>query len=114
MILPPMDKESRRRVHLIADCFTLKSVSKGKGKDRYTTLIKTTRSGLNIKEDKVEWILRGAKSRGDRGGFSQAWDRRAGDDGKKEVRHRDGDVIGAKAEKLDASNIGFKLLQQMG
>jgi len=30
------------------------------------------------------------------------------------VWHRDGDIIGHEAEKIDERNVGFKLLQQMG
>jgi hypothetical protein len=58
MVLPPMTKDERRKVHEFADAFKLKSVSKGKGVDRYTTLVKTTRSGLIVNEKKVARLLR--------------------------------------------------------
>lgn len=42
MVLPPMNKASRKKVHELASSFNLKSQSKGKGAGRYTTLIKST------------------------------------------------------------------------
>jgi hypothetical protein len=57
MALPPLAKEQRKKVHELGQAFGLKSVSKGKGTDRYTTLIKTTRSGI-IDERKVGFLLR--------------------------------------------------------
>lgn len=59
MTLPPCDKETRRKVHLLADAFSLKSASKGNGEKRYTTLTKTSWSGLGeVREGKVRSILR--------------------------------------------------------
>jgi hypothetical protein len=34
--LPPMDKEGRRKMHMLAECFDLKSKSRGQGKARFT------------------------------------------------------------------------------
>lgn len=58
MSLPPCDKDTRRKVHELADAFNLKSVSSGRGTSRYTTLTKTSRTGTNINEHKVKRILR--------------------------------------------------------
>lgn len=33
--LPPMDKEARKKVHMLAECYDLKSKSKGKGHQRF-------------------------------------------------------------------------------
>lgn len=33
--LPPMDKETRKKVHMLAECYDLKSKSKGKGVGRF-------------------------------------------------------------------------------
>jgi hypothetical protein len=33
--LPPMDKDARKKVHVIAECYGLKSKSKGKGAARF-------------------------------------------------------------------------------
>ena len=56
--LPPADKETRKRVHELATAFNLKSQSKGKGDGRYTTLTKTSKSGVGINQKKINWILR--------------------------------------------------------
>ena len=58
MSLPPCDKDTRRKVHELANAFNLKSVSSGHGTNRYTTLTKTSRTGTNINEKKVNRILR--------------------------------------------------------
>ncbi|KAF9231841.1 hypothetical protein BU15DRAFT_67994 [Melanogaster broomeanus] len=57
MALPAMDKASRKKVHELAAAFGLSSQSKGNGVRRYTTLIKTTRTGI-VKEGKVKAIMK--------------------------------------------------------
>ena len=103
LVLPPKGKEWRKRAHSLADAFSLKSKSKGKGDKRYVTLIKTTRSGVRVNEQKVSTLVNG------RIGQSNPTSERA-----RTIRHRDGDEVGKMAPKLSESNIGFKLLQQMG
>lgn len=34
--LPPMDREGRKKIHLLAECYDLKSKSRGSGADRFT------------------------------------------------------------------------------
>ena len=58
MVLPPCNKNMRKKIHELANAFNLKSQSKGKGDGRYTTLIKTSRSGIGINERKVKRILK--------------------------------------------------------
>ena len=58
MALPPMEKFQRKQVHEVALAFNLKSQSKGKGLDRYTTLWRTTYTGLQIDERKIARYLR--------------------------------------------------------
>ena len=58
MVLPPCDKSTRAMVHELATAFNLKSQSKGSGNTRYTTLIKTTRTGVGINEKKIKRILK--------------------------------------------------------
>ncbi|KAJ7784463.1 hypothetical protein B0H16DRAFT_298750 [Mycena metata] len=115
MSLPPTDKETRKNIHEMAIAFNLKSQSKGKGDSRYTTLAKTTRSGLGVNEGKVAKIMRrGANGRGGAGFVRYE----SGDKGKARVaampRHRDGDEVGKAAPKIGESNIGFKMLASMG
>jgi R3H domain len=113
MVLPPMDKESRARVHVIATCFKLKSKSAGVGSARHTTLIRTTKSGVKVDEKKINYVLSG-RSFGPSIPFSKAHDRRSGEGSQGIFRHRDGDVVGSKAAKIGESNVGFRLLRQMG
>ncbi|OBZ70758.1 hypothetical protein A0H81_09280 [Grifola frondosa] len=62
MVLPPADKETRKRVHELAAAFNLKSQSRGNGASRYTTLIKTSRSGIQINEKKVPKEVEAART----------------------------------------------------
>ena len=93
MALPPMAKESRKQVHELAVAFNLKSASKGKGDGRYTTLTKTTRSGIRIDERKVRRILTSVNVLIQPGGGK----------GRNTVvmpRHRDGDEVGKVCDPL--------------
>ena len=58
MSLPPCNKEIRKKIHEMAQAFNLKSVSKGHGDARYTSLTKTTRTGIAVDEKKISRILR--------------------------------------------------------
>ena len=113
MTLPPMDKTLRKQVHEIAAAFGLKSQSKGEGSGRYTTLSKTTRTGIRIDEAKISRIMR---SRGKYGytrpgnpGFREKGKGRAGP-----PKHREGDEAGKEAPKIGETNIGFQLLTKFG
>jgi hypothetical protein len=96
MALPPMNKASRKEVHELANSFNLKSQSKGKGKGRYTTLIKSTNMRA-VDERKVKRVM---KKHGGR--FDTM------------PRHKDGDEVGKAAPKIGQSNVGFKMLASMG
>ncbi|GLB44985.1 putative R3H domain containing protein [Lyophyllum shimeji] len=115
MSLPPTDKATRKSVHEMAQAFNLKSVSKGKGDARYTTLAKTTRSGLSVDEKKVARIMRrfGAAG-GARAEFTGS--KPKGGRGAKPVvpRHKEGEEVGKAAPKIGESNIGFRMLALMG
>lgn len=58
LLLPPCDKATRKKIHTLANAFSLKSQSKGNGSARYTTLTKTSYSGVAIRENKVMRLLR--------------------------------------------------------
>jgi hypothetical protein len=53
MALPPMAKYQRKQVHEISLAFNIKSQSKGKGSNRYTTLWRTSVTGLDIDEKRI-------------------------------------------------------------
>ncbi|KAF7290024.1 hypothetical protein HMN09_01307400 [Mycena chlorophos] len=128
MALPPTDKATRKATHELALCFGLKSVSKGKGAARYTTLTKTTRTGVGaVDERKVEKIVRRGSARGHEYQFVNAGrgaktakgenlngngKGRGGGGGA--PRHRDGDEVGKAAPKIGEGNIGFRMLASMG
>ncbi len=103
LALPPMDKESRKHVHQLATSFKLKSVSKGKGDGRATTLTKTTFTGV-VKEGKLAAQLRQWERAKEGEGIGK---------GGKRV-HREGEEVGKHAAKIDDNNIGYQLLQSMG
>ncbi|KAL5523824.1 hypothetical protein ACEPAG_7997 [Sanghuangporus baumii] len=109
MALPPMDKASRAKVHEIAAAFGLKSQSKGKGTSRYTSIIKTSRSGININERKIQRILR---SGGD-WGFTRPGNTGGGKGGGV-PKHKEGDEVGKEAPKIGEGNVGFRMLASMG
>ncbi|KAI5830900.1 hypothetical protein K523DRAFT_271177 [Schizophyllum commune Tattone D] len=119
MALPPANKETRKKVHDLAEAFGLKSKSKGKGDARYTTLTRTSRTGYAVSERKIGKIVRGAGGHGGMFGSSSY----GGEKGKKGKgggapvrvpRHREGEEVGGTAPKIGESNVGFKMLAMMG
>ncbi|KAG6879360.1 hypothetical protein C0992_003278 [Termitomyces sp. T32_za158] len=115
MSLPPTSKETRKQIHEMALAFNLKSISKGKGDSRYTTLTKTTRTGLFVDEGKVSKIVRRSVRGGGGGGeFSGSKTRGARGGGYAMPVHKEGDEVGKAAPKIGESNIGFKMLSLMG
>ena len=65
MALPPTNKATRKNIHDLALAFNMKSISKGRGDARYTTLTKTWKSGLDVDEAKVAKIVRRKNFSGD-------------------------------------------------
>lgn len=137
MSLPPMDKASRKKVHDMAECYSLKSLSKGKGKSRFPILTKTSRSSADAMswkhQRKLERILDGSKSQGEFyknkfGGGGGGWGGGGGKGtnvwqggsaarsgaGGSAVKHRDGDAVGFGAMAIGEDNIGHRLLSKMG
>ena len=111
MALPPMDKASRAKVHEIAAAFNLKSQSKGKGAARYTTVVKTSYSGTNINERKIQAVLR----TGGNWGFTRPGNPGGGKGrGAGAPKHREGDEVGKEAPKIGEGNVGFRMLAGMG
>jgi hypothetical protein len=91
--LQPMDQETRKTVHNLALAFNLKSKSKGSGSSRFTTLTKTTLSGISVDERAITRILEHPYSymahEGGKGKGKGKGRPRAG-----RVRPRDGEVVG--------------------
>lgn len=55
--LPPMEWKMRKTIHDLALAFKLNSKSKGSGAARFTTLTKTTLSGVDVNEKAIARIL---------------------------------------------------------
>ena len=87
--LHPCNKQTRIKLHEIANAFQLKSSSQGKGKNRFTTLTRTAKSGVRIDEKKIRRILQ-------TGGGSWDSDGRKGKGGKATslAKHREGEEVG--------------------
>ncbi|KAF9526875.1 hypothetical protein CPB83DRAFT_908087 [Crepidotus variabilis] len=111
MSLPPTNKHTRKNIHEMALAFNLKSVSKGQGDARYTTLTKTTRSGFGPDERKIAKIMRRS---GGPGALGNEFIYEGKGRGGPMPKHREGDEVGGAAPKLTESNVGFRLLEMMG
>ncbi|ESK93423.1 r3h domain containing protein [Moniliophthora roreri MCA 2997] len=115
MSLPPCAKETRKMVHELAIAFGLKSLSKGNGRDRFTTLSKTKRSAEGrIDENKVGKVVRMGRARGIEFAAGIDVGSRRGNGKGKPTKIREGDEVGKAAPKLTETNIGFRLLAGMG
>lgn len=122
LVLPAMDKRARAQVHLLANAYDLKSQSKGTGNNRFPNLIKTSRSGYNVDQQKIRKVLSG------RSNFKfGSSDNHFSGKGKKEKKtvgatgggsmapkNREGAQVGFGAEKIGSENVGHKLLSMMG
>lgn len=102
MALPPTDRHTRKNIHELALAFNMKSISKGKGDARYTTLTKTSRSGFDVNEAKVAKIVR-RKNDPREDSFVKRSKTRGDDKGGKKARsgapalvprHREGEEVG--------------------
>lgn len=95
MSLPPANKQTRKEVHELAKVFGLKSQSRGKDSSRYTTLTKTTKSGVGVNHKKVAKIVRRAGLGDDVEfvGVLDIWKKHA-ERTKGMPKHREGDEVG--------------------
>jgi R3H domain len=87
--LPPMERKMRKTVHELAHAFKLNSKSKSSHAARFTTLTKTTLSGMNIDEKAITRILGQPSSYESHEGGKGKGRPRAG-----RIRPRDGEVVG--------------------
>jgi len=93
MSLPPTNKETRKNIHEMAVAFNLKSLSKGDGDARYTTLTKTTLTGTFVDERKVDKIVRRGGGMGAKGN-SFIYDKKGRGAPVVMPRHREGEEVG--------------------
>jgi hypothetical protein len=119
MSLPPTNKATRKNVHDLALAFNVKSISKGNGDARYTTLTKTWKTDvLDVDEGKVakiarrknylreESFVRGKKTRGGGDSFVQDKNGKKSRTGGQSLvpRHREGEEVG----KVKNFHVKFK------
>jgi hypothetical protein len=86
LALPPMEKRMRKLVHDLAGAFNLKCECEGNDKARFTTLARTTMSGVRVGERRIARIL--GKPKPD-GGGGKGKGKAVG-----KIRPRDGEVVG--------------------
>ncbi|TYJ56385.1 hypothetical protein B9479_002933 [Cryptococcus floricola] len=120
--LPLLDKATRKKVHMLADCYGVKSISRGSGKKKSIALNKTKRSGVNVKTQVRDRLLVAAPYSG--GLFYKALHSKS-TAGKPKVKGKDwgagqsakameGEEVGFGADKIGNDNVGHKLLSMMG
>jgi len=109
MSLPPTNKETRKNIHEMAIAFNLKSLSKGKGDSRYTTLTKTTKSGIRIDEHKVAKIMRRSGGMGAKGD-SFIYDRKGKGGSRPMPRQKEGDEVGKVRPTIIISFASLRLM----
>ena len=104
--LPPMNRNERKEVHLLANRLMLKSKSSGHGEARYTVLMKSEK---NKKWENnavlVESILNSSKSFRHFGTTEKLHSKR---------RPRDGDEVGKGAAEIGQNNVGRVILEKLG
>ena len=115
LTLPAMKKHDRAMVHNMADAYQIKSKSRGKGKERFPILYKTSRSGQNVDHARVTRLVRTPFGSVDDEAFEH---RGLGRGGRVRVelapRHREGSQVGGGAKHISEDNIGHQLLRSMG
>lgn len=119
LALPPMRKCERAHVHNLANAYSIKSKSRGKGHSRFTVLYKTRTSGRAVNRAAVERIVQIPT-----GPLTQRRvGRSAAAGGATSVRvpapvaapvNREGARVGGNARRIGEENVGHQLLASMG
>ncbi|KAJ6260392.1 hypothetical protein Dda_4618 [Drechslerella dactyloides] len=119
LTLPPMSKQERAQIHVIASKFFMTSKSQGKGDERFPVLYKTKRTTLfEGDEAAIAGVLsavgnRFARNGPVRGNF-RALRRGGGGGGGGEIRNKDGMIVGTGAAEIGQGNKGYEMLAKMG
>lgn len=118
-----MPKALRRKVHLLAETYNLRSQSLGSGKKRSPMLVKTHQTRmppnpvnihklLNQSEQELKKIS--IQRRMDKQGGGGGRGPRGGRDGNPGSRPVHGTVVGAEASAISIENKGHRMLAKMG
>jgi hypothetical protein len=107
-----MHRFARKIVHTLANAYNLSSKSHGSGKQRHTTLFKTSYS-QTLNESKIRAILkRTSMVTPTRSGTR--WDAYSPGNGKGLKKAKDGDVVGGDAKEIGSDNRGRVMLEKLG
>lgn len=114
LTLPSMRKHDRAMVHNLANAYSLKSKSRGKGVTRFPILYKTSRSGQSVDHRRVSRLLHTPFGVMEDDMFDHRGLGRSGPRATVTPRPREGTRVGGTAKKITQDNIGHRLLQTMG
>ncbi|KAI0121603.1 hypothetical protein BJ170DRAFT_127334 [Xylariales sp. AK1849] len=123
LILPPLDKQARKQIHLVANRLKLKSASSGKGESRYPVLYRTSRTIpydetfdplVNRFLDRPYFVRVDVDT--ETAKQQRALQRRDVNTkrGRNAISYREGEVVGGQATELGTENKGRLLLEKMG
>ncbi|KAF3080351.1 hypothetical protein TWF569_001654 [Orbilia oligospora] len=118
--LPPMHKQDRLEIHILAHSFFMQSKSQGKGNNRFPVLYKTKQSRLFEGDEKaIDILLSKPNGRARRAGFGNNRGKvsrqpTGGSGGDRTIHNRDGTIVGTGAAELSQGNKGYDMLAKMG
>ncbi|KAF9368570.1 hypothetical protein CPB97_004476 [Podila verticillata] len=122
--LPPMPKALRRKVHLLAENYNLRSQSLGSGKKRSPMLVKTHQTRIPVNPVNIHKLLNQSEQElkkisiqrriDKQGGVGGSGGARRGRDGNSGSRPVHGTVVGAEASAISIENKGHRMLAKMG
>ncbi|KAK6520400.1 hypothetical protein TWF506_000662 [Arthrobotrys conoides] len=118
--LPPMQKQDRLHIHILAHGFFMQSKSQGKGNDRFPVLYKTKQSRLFEGDEKaIDILLSNPSGRGSQGRFGNNRSKSSrqftsGSGGDRTIHNKDGMIVGTGAAELSQGNKGYDMLARMG
>lgn len=119
--LPPMQKQDRLQVHILAHSFSMQSKSQRKGNDRFPVLYKTKQSRLFEGDEKtIDILLSNPSGRGSWGKFGNNRGKAGrqftggGGGGDRTTHNKDGMIVGTGAAELSQGNKGYDMLAKMG
>ncbi|KAK6345083.1 hypothetical protein TWF718_007017 [Orbilia javanica] len=120
--LPPMQKQDRLQIHILAHRFFMQSKSQGKGNSRFPVLYKTKQSRLfEGDEAAIDSLLSSPSGQGSRGRFGKIRGNTGrqsanggGGGGDRTTHNKDGMIVGTGAAELSQGNKGYDMLAKMG
>lgn len=118
-----MPKALRRKVHLLAENYNLRSQSLGSGKKRSPMLVKTHQTRIPPSPVNIHKLLNQSEQELKKVSIQRRMDKQAGGGGRGPRGGRDGNagsrpvhgtVVGAEASAISIENKGHRMLAKMG